>query len=276
MNSNKIKEIKLASNYINRLYNQFIYNNINIYANIFFTYLILNTFIPELYNLNVNLLNIIYWLGLGILSTIGLGFGFHTGIFFLFPYIINYYETNPNLNIYYTLLYCLPQIILWGIGSAIGELPPYLLSYNCNDTNLEIVKNKKLRILFTNIYNKIKDHIDFSNKRNIFLSILLMASWPNMTFDMCGMICGYYKLTINEFLTPTIIGKGLIKAPIQSLVVLYFYTTDSEYSLSDYVPVNLNILFNICFVGLLGYFINQSIIKLARFEVNHQIVNINE
>ena len=39
----------------------------------------------------------LYWFGLGVLSTIGLGFGFHTGIFFLFPYIINYYEQTYRL-----------------------------------------------------------------------------------------------------------------------------------------------------------------------------------
>ena len=26
-----------------------------------------------------------------------------------------------------------------------------------------------------------------------------MSSWPNLTFDMCGMLCGYYKLTINTY-----------------------------------------------------------------------------
>jgi vacuole membrane protein 1 len=272
----KINQFKLAHKYINRLYNQHIYNNIKLYISIILTYIVLNTFSYELYQFNLLLFNIIYWLGLGILSTIGLGFGFHTGIFFLFPYIINYYEDNPNLNIYYSVLYCLPQIILWGIGSALGELPPYLLTSDCDDTKLDIIKNRKLKALCTNIYNVIKNNIDFTNKNTIFLGILLMASWPNLTFDMCGMLCGYYKLTMTEFLIPTIIGKGLIKAPIQCLVVLYFYTNDTDYSITNYLPVNLNIMFNIFFILLLGVFLDKSIIKLANLEKNYQIVNTVE
>ena len=274
---NKIKEIKLATKYVNRLYNQYIYNNIKIYSNILITYLVLSIFSYELSQFNIILFNIIYWFGLGILSTIGLGFGFHTGIFFLFPYIINYYEDNPNLNIYHSVLYCLPQILLWGIGSALGELPPYLLAFNCDDKKIELIKNTKLKALFNNIYNIIKNiiknNIDCSNKNRIFLGILLMASWPNLTFDMCGMLCGYYKLTMTEFLIPTILGKGFIKAPIQCLIVLYFYTNNLDYSITNYLPVNLNIIFNICFILLLCVFIDKSIIKISNLETKCQLIN---
>ena len=263
---NKINEIKLASKYINRLYTTYINNNIVLYSNLLITYLVLSIFSYELSQFNIILFNIIYWLGLGILSTIGLGFGFHTGIFFLFPYIINYYEDNPNLNIYYSVLYCLPQILLWGIGSALGELPPYLLAFNCDDENLDIIKNTKLKALFSNIDNIIKNNIDCSNKNTIFLGILLMASWPNLTFDMCGMLCGYYKLTMTEFLIPTVLGKGFIKAPIQCLIVLYFYTNNLDYSITNYLPVNLNIIFNIFFILLLGIFIDKSIIRISNLE----------
>ena len=263
----KIDQLKLAHKYINRLYHKHVYNhNIKLYSNFILTYFVLNIFSYELYQFNLVLFNIIYWLVLGILSTIGLGFGFHTGIFFLFPHIINYYEDHENMNIYYTILYCLPEIILWGIGGALGELPPYLLAYNCDDENLEVIKNKKLKALCNNIYNSIKNKIDCTNKKTIFLGILIMASWPNLTFDMCGMLCGYYKLTMKEFLIPTIIGKGFLKAPIQCLVVLYFYSTDTEYSITSYLPVKLNVLFNMCFVLLLGIFIDKSIIKLANLE----------
>ena len=36
-----------------------------------------------------------------------------------------------------------------------------------------------------------------------------MASWPNATFDMCGMACGFYKVPLWIFLTATIIGKAV-------------------------------------------------------------------
>ena len=66
----------------------------------------------------------------------------------------------------------------------------------------------------------------------------MLASWTNITFDMCGLVCGYYDLSIYEFLMPTIIiGKGLIKAPLQSLVMLYLYENESEYNISNYSPI---------------------------------------
>ena len=47
---------------------------------------------------------------------------------------------------------------------------------------------------------------------------------------MCGLVCGYIKLPIQEFLVPTIIGKTFIKTPIQILSILWFldqgYTQD--------------------------------------------------
>ena len=50
-----------------------------------------------------------------------------------------------------------------------------------------------------------------------------------MTFDFVGMLCGINGITLYQFLIPTIIGKTLVKAPIQSFVVIYFYSEFSGY-----------------------------------------------
>jgi len=286
-------------------------------------YLCFIAFSNEFNIFNTIFLSGLYWLGLGLLSTIGFGFGFHTGIFFLFPYIINEYEQstiNTGLNIsfndtislntcspimnntifkpnillgvgstmfnstdiykppaahpfpnntdyvvypsyIYIIFKCLPQIILWGVGSALGELPPYLLAYDCKDIDIDFIKNKNINRL----YEKIKSLFDFNNPNVIFTSILLMASWPNLTFDMCGILCGYYNIKLGDFLIPTIIGKTLIKAPLQCLAVLYFYNTD--YIIPSYSPL----LFNLCFIVVLGFFINKFIIKLSKLELDYQV-----
>jgi vacuole membrane protein 1 len=269
---NKIKEIKYSYKYLERVFNYYIYTNLKLYINILATYIMFVTLNAEIYYINNLILTMIYWLGLGVLSTIGLGFGFHTGIFFLFPYIINHYDTAENPNIFNTTFKCLPIIILWGIGGALGELPPYLIAkkYDKSNIDLNIIKNKKLATLYENIKNKVTQKIDFTNKNVIFTTILLMASWPNLTFDMCGLLCGYYDIELKDFLLPTIIGKGIIKAPIQSLVVLYFYSNDTEYNISNYSPVSFNILFNVCFMLLGIVCLNKSIVKLAQLEINHQ------
>jgi len=271
----KIKEIKYSYNYLERLFNHYIYTNINLYISIATTYFIFVYLNAELYYFNQAIITMLYWLGLGILSTIGLGFGFHTGIFFLFPYIISTYDDTENPTMFNTILKCLPIIIIWGVGSALGELPPYLLAkkYDKEEITLNFIKNKKILRFSETIKNKVQEKIDFTNKNVIFTSILLMASWPNLTFDMCGLLCGYYDIELGEFLVPTVMGKGFIKAPLQSLIVLYFYTNDSEYNISSYSPVSLNILFNCFFIGLLGICLNKTIVKLAKIEINHQITN---
>ena len=264
----KINEIKYSYNYLERLFNHYIYTNCNLYISIATTYFIFVYLNTELYYVNQAIITMLYWLGLGILSTIGLGFGFHTGIFFLFPYIISTYDETENATIFNTILKCLPIIIIWGVGGALGELPPYLLAkkYDKEEITLNFIKNKKILRLSETIKNKVQAKIDFTNKNVIFTSILLMASWPNLTFDMCGLLCGYYDIELGEFLLPTVIGKGFIKAPLQSLVVLYFYTNDSNYNISSYSPFSLNIVFNGCFIGLIGICLNKTIVKLASLE----------
>jgi vacuole membrane protein 1 len=275
---NKIKEIKYSAKYLERIFNHYIYTNIKLYLSILTTYFIFVCLNTELYYVNQAILTMLYWLGLGILSTIGLGFGFHTGIFFLFPYIISTYDIAENPTIFNTILKCLPIIIIWGVGGALGELPPYLLAkkYDKSELVLNFIKNKKILRLSETIKNKVTEKIDFTNKNVIFTSILLMASWPNLTFDMCGLLCGYYNIELNEFLVPTVIGKGLIKAPLQSLTVLYFYTNDGNYNISSYSPISFNLLFNCFFIGMLGVCINKTIVKLAKIEINHQITNTVE
>ena len=255
---NKIKEIQLASKYIQNYLLTLNKNYFKSISSLLLIYLTSIYFNLILYNFNSFLLTSLYWFGLGILSTIGLGFGFHTGVFFLFPYITYTYDNelinNSQYPIYYTLVKCLFNIILWGIGSAIGELPPYIISYNSDEKLLD--NNKYI--------NFIKKYIDITNKRIQFLLILIMSSWPNITFDMCGMVCGYNKLSLKEFIIPTILGKGFIKAPIQSITILYLYKNGQNYNIFKLTPSYLSIIFNGCFILLLIYLINKVIIKLSK------------
>lgn len=112
---------------------------------------------------------ILWWIGLGILSSVGLGSGMHTGILFLFPHIFKVtsaienmatlcngtsYDIDPRDNMWYRLplqqdfechatstdndgsaiflriyWHCLPAAFLWGAGTAMGEIPPYWTAY---------------------------------------------------------------------------------------------------------------------------------------------------
>ena len=43
------------------------------------------------------------------------------------------------------------------------------------------------------------------------MGILLLASWPNAAFDLCGICCGAFKMPFWEFFGATLIGKGGVK-----------------------------------------------------------------
>lgn len=110
---------------------------------------------------------IFWWVGLGILSSVGLGSGMHTGLLFLFPHIFKVTRAIENMEtlcgsdqfidprenmwgrlplkdpfkchagsadsdhaVFLTIYwYCLPAAFLWGAGTAMGEIPPYWTAY---------------------------------------------------------------------------------------------------------------------------------------------------
>lgn len=94
-----------------------------------------------------------YWIVLGIASSIGLGTGLHTFVLFLAPFIAkvanaalachstSFYTRGPhafvcqtsinkNYNVNLASIYSLVVVetMCWGLGTAIGELPPYFLA----------------------------------------------------------------------------------------------------------------------------------------------------
>jgi vacuole membrane protein 1 len=110
------------------------------------------------------ILFIVWWVGLGVLSSVGLGTGMHSGVLFLFPHIMKvclaaescgtldfnstgntWLSEDPSLfacpndvdddsssitkpSFVAILLKVYPACVLWGVGTAIGEIPPYAVS----------------------------------------------------------------------------------------------------------------------------------------------------
>jgi hypothetical protein len=50
-----------------------------------------------------------------------------------------------------------------------------------------------------------------------FLGILLLASWPNAAFDLCGICCGVFLMPFWTFFGATLVGKGLFKVSGQAM-----------------------------------------------------------
>ena len=192
---------------------------------------------PYLHSINIVAFNYLFWIFLGILSSIGFGTGLQTGMLFVFPKIINTYNTNYSddltiwYNIYYCYLYCIPFVLFWGLGTALGELPPYLIARTIKyDVKNKNNNNKIIKLIGKENTNNLNYYIEKfkENSKYNFYILLLFSAWPNAIFDMCGVVTGIVGLKLHEFLIPTIIGKTFIKTPLQLLFILYSYAFFGE------------------------------------------------
>ncbi|KAK7201002.1 SNARE associated Golgi protein [Novymonas esmeraldas] len=204
----------------------------------------------------------LYWIVLGVLSSIGLGTGMHSGLLFLFPHIYrtcaavqscgnanfwtyptNFFygpqertfvclapESEPELtasrmSLLQYLVKVVPACMLWGTGTALGEVPPYALSYAAalqgrheNDLQ-EAAAAYDMMSLATNwTLQRVR--------RYGFWAILLLAAWPNMAFDLCGMACGQFLMPFSTFFTATLLGKAVIKVNLQAVFFVVLFSGD--------------------------------------------------
>ncbi|CAD2218995.1 hypothetical protein AGDE_06307 [Angomonas deanei] len=200
----------------------------------------------------------LYWVILGILSSVGLGTGMHSGLLFLFPHIyrtcaaadscgnVNFwsYPVNPfygpksrtflclapssapgGSSTLLRLLKVIPACMLWGAGTAIGEIPPYALSYAAalqGQRNEELEETSKYNVL-----NQMKDWTLEKIKRYGFWAIFLLSSWPNMAFDLCGMACGQFRMPFWTFFGATLLGKAVVKVNMQAVFFVFLFSGDN-------------------------------------------------
>ena len=111
--------------------------------------------------------------------------------------------------------------LAWGMGTAIGELPPYFMARAA----LEAGKDDDEFTSFERILAKNPSDRMFSEKAQIwihdllktagFFGILLCASIPNPLFDLAGIMCGHFGVPFMTFFGATFLGKAFIKTSIQ-------------------------------------------------------------
>jgi len=216
---------------------------------------------PMVSEATFNLKFVLWWLALGILSSIGLGTGMHSGLLFLFPHILKVvysaekchsvdFETRNNMwfnpevpqtsllmnceinadapmpTFYEMWLKVVLAALIWGIGTAIGEIPPYHVSFLAsvageNDEDLEeemdsVNSNLEGQSFIVRTFQSMKAWmIDFIKRRG-FLGVYLMSAWPNAAFDLVGMCCGHFQMPFWEFFGATLLGKAFTLRPVQA------------------------------------------------------------
>lgn len=198
----------------------------------------------------------LWWLGLGILSSVGLGTGMHSGLLFLFPHIYltcaaaescdndtfwsyptNIFygprertfhcigEATGNSGILVRLLKVAPWCMIWGAGTAIGEIPPYALSYAAAKQGKK--QDELEEASSFDVLNRMKDWMLEKIQRYGFWAILALAAWPNMAFDLCGMACGQFMMPFWTFFGATLIGKALIKINLQAVFFVVLFSGEN-------------------------------------------------
>ncbi|XP_075265372.1 vacuole membrane protein 1-like [Convolutriloba macropyga] len=203
----------------------------------------------------------VYWIILGILSSVGLGTGLHTFLLYLGPHIASVtlaaFECNsvdfPNppypkeincpdisgvdtpMTIWKILSKVRLEAFMWGLGTALGELPPYFMARaarlsGTQDLDAELVELNELKKLSETNPEKVpftvrcKLQVEKLIEKVGFPGILLMASIPNPLFDLAGITCGYLLVPFWQFFGATAIGKAIVKMHIQKLFVIMSFS----------------------------------------------------
>ena len=199
----------------------------------------------------------LYWIGLGVLSSVGLGTGLHTFLLYLGPHIASVtlaaYECGA-LNFpqppYPDEIVCPTSVdprwvasiwnimskvriesMMWGAGTALGELPPYFMAraarlsgYDPDDeedlAEFEELQRKKENPELLNTVDRLKLFVEKLVEKVGFFGILACASIPNPLFDLAGITCGHFLVPFWTFFGATLLGKAVIKMHIQKIFVI--------------------------------------------------------
>ncbi|KAI3496539.1 hypothetical protein L1887_38904 [Cichorium endivia] len=210
----------------------------------------------------------LWWVALGVASSIGLGSGLHTFVLYLGPHIAFFtikamqcgrvdiktaiYDTiqlnrspswlkkdcsefGPSLfsspqGVQVPLSSILPQVqveaILWGLGTALGELPPYFISRAASisgdkmdpteELDASSPENNGVASNLNHMKRWFLSHAQYLN----FFTILVLASVPNPLFDLAGIMCGQFGIPFWKFFLATLIGKAIVKTHIQTVFII--------------------------------------------------------
>ncbi|GAB0095637.1 vacuole membrane protein 1 [Sergentomyia squamirostris] len=224
--------------------------------------------------IRMNMWFVTYWVGLGVLSSVGLGTGLHTFLLYLGPHIASVtmaaYECN-SLNFpkppYPDEIICpetvdptfIPSLwnimgkvrveaFLWGAGTALGELPPYFMAkaarlsgYDPDDAEdlqeFEELKKKREQGADLNYLDRAKVFMERIVERVGFPGILACASIPNPLFDLAGITCGHFLVPFWTFFGATLIGKAVIKMHIQKVFVIIAFNETLIAKALDFVAL---------------------------------------
>ncbi|EPR56615.1 putative TDC1 [Toxoplasma gondii TgCatPRC2] len=217
----------------------------------------------------------VWWVGLGVLSSIGLGSGMHSGLLFLFPQIYficataevcGNLEFDARSNMWENVLKpgeyfacgplsasgdgarvtflglvwkAFPYALLWGFGTALGELPPYAASYAAARSKLadeEFAElEEEIRAGKPSMVTRMKVWMLELVQNYGALSVFLLSCWPNMLFDLCGIVCGHFMMPFWEFFIALFLGKAVVKTFMQIAFFVFLFSPRYDHLRAHFV-----------------------------------------
>ncbi|KAI0233382.1 hypothetical protein L0F63_003177 [Massospora cicadina] len=209
------------------------------------------------------------WLLLGVASSIGLGAGLHTFVLFLGPHVaeiamvahecgsldfpvkgfnrLSCKVDTESLGVtpLMILLKVLPQTLVWGFGTALGELPPYFVARAAAYAGKSTTELQELEALAVGdpgslgVRKRLMLGIYQLLLRTGFFGIFVCASIPNPLFDLAGITCGHFLVPFATFFTAVVLGKGFVKAPLQVFTIIVLFSKRSLQVLLNYLKPRL-------------------------------------
>eukprot|EP00756_Hemistasia_phaeocysticola_P001897 Hpha_TRINITY_DN11308_c0_g1::TRINITY_DN11308_c0_g1_i1::g.63168::m.63168/K21248/VMP1; vacuole membrane protein 1 len=231
---------------------------------------------PWVYWTNAWIQDTIFWLALGILSSVGFGSGMHSGLLFLFPHIYQVClaaDSCRSLDFHTNTLYkggparafavlpigdtpdyckCVPApegelapaliwrvvrvmwpCFVWGCGTAIGEIPPYLVALKARasgQTAQEVVQGE----VMAGSLEAMQQWMIRKVEQWGFWGVFLFAAYPNAFFDLCGLCCGMLGMNFWTFFSAVLLGKAGVKVQGQAVFFCAIFSKSTLRVLEDF------------------------------------------
>jgi membrane protein YqaA with SNARE-associated domain len=115
--------------------------------------------------------------------------------------------------------------VLQSAGTAIGEIPPYwitrgarLAAIEAGTSTLNEIPSEFESTSKFDLVNRFKLFMIWFLQEYGFWGVLVMASYPNFAFDLCGICCGHFLMPFWAFFSATLIGKVFVRNTYQSVM----------------------------------------------------------
>ena len=198
--------VRLSKNLLVRGVHQFVRENVSLVAVILLLTGIMSRFDP------FELVCLLGWMIIGIASSIGFGVGIPTRVLFVWPYILRTSQATSE-DLVSAWIQVLPVAVIHALGSALGELPPFLgASLLVRRLNLDHEKTA-MAISHRWFVQRMQNGWGW-------MWVCVLGAWPNVAFDMAGLAAGASGMSLPSFLSAAVVGKAVVRAPIAAGLVV--------------------------------------------------------